>query len=304
LWAKLDRETRAVVKQAMGEGVTGSLHTEAGVGTKAINKMAELWSGPVDTPFRVNAFFYEARRFGYKTPAQIRKLMGDEKELLKVAREANSEIIDSGRLGPFEQNVVRRVIFFFPWVKGSSVYAARFISTHPQQAALAGQLGKQGAAQDAKDLGALPSYAEGLFKVGERGGNPLVVNPSSAGVLQTPADLLRSLQELGSGHPGQAFTFGQNFTPALQAAITVLTHSGARKNESSLQAAYRQLVAGLPAVTTAQGIMHPPADSAHPRVYPRTARDVILHYLIGGLAPTPLNLSKAHAAKYLEDHPR
>jgi hypothetical protein len=304
LWAKLDKETRAVVRQAMGEGVTGSLHTEAGVGTKAINKMAELWSGPVDTPFRVNAFFYEARRFGYKTPAQIRKLMGDEKELLKVAREANSEIIDYGRMGRFEQGIIRRVIFFYPWVKGSSVYAARFITTHPQQAALAGQLGKQGAAQDAKDLGALPSYAEGLFKVGQRGGNPLVVNPSSAGVLQTPADLLKMVQELGNGHPGQAFNMGQNFTPALQAALTILTHSGARKNESSLAAAERQLVAGLPAVTTAQGIMHPPADSGHPRVYPRTARDVLLHYLVGGLAPTPLNLSKAHAAKYLEDHPR
>lgn len=304
LWAKLDKETRAVVKQSMGEGVTGSLHSEAGAGTRAINKMAELWSGPVDTPFRVNAFFYEAHRFGYKTPAQLKKLMGDEKELLKVAREANSEIIDYGRLGPFEQNVVRRVIFFYPWVKGSSVYAARFVSTHPQQAALAGQLGKQGAAQDAKDLGALPSYAEGLFKVGERGGNPLTINPSSAGVLQTPADLLKSIQELGSGHPGQAFNLGQNFTPALQAALTLLTHSGARRGESSLSAAERQLIAGLPAITTVQGILHPPSESDRPRVYPRSERDVILHYLIGGLAPTPVNLSKAHAAKYLEDHPR
>lgn len=304
LWAKLDKDTRAVVKQAMGEGVTGSLHTESGLAAGAINKMAELWSGPVDTPFRVNAFFYEARRFGYKTPAQLRKLLGDEKELLKVAREANAEIIDYGRLGPFEQNVVRRVIFFYPWVKGSSVYAARFVTTHPQLAALAGQLGEQGAVRDAAELGPLPSYAEGLFKVGERGGNPLVVNPSSAGVLQTPADLLRSVQELGSGHPGQAFTFGQNFTPALQAALTVLTHSGARRNESSLAAAERELVSGLPIVTTVQGVRHPPSESSRPRVYPRDARDVLLHYLVGGLAPTPLNLPKAHAAKYLEDHPR
>lgn len=303
LFHKLDRETREKVKLAMGEGVTGALHSEAGPASKAINKMAELWQKPVDTPFRLNAFFYEARKQGFKTPAQIKALFDDEPKLLRVAREANGAIIDYSRLGPFEQNVIRRVIFFYPWVKGSSTYAGRFLAEHPYQAALAGQIGKQGAAKDAAELGPLPSYAEGLFKVGDRNGMPLVVNPNSAGVLQTPAQLGKAIAELGSQHPGEAFQLAQNLTPAAVAALALLTNYGATRGQSPISNAKSQLVGGLPLVTTVEQTLHPPSQATRPRVYPRTRRDVIAKYLVGGLAPTPLNKSKAHAAKYSEDHP-
>jgi len=304
LFYKLDKETRMKVKLAMGEGISGSLETERGIGTKAINKMAHLWQKPVDTPFRMNSFFYEARRAGHKTPAQIRALFDNESELLKVAREANAAIIDYGNLSPFEQSVIRRVIFFYPWVKGSTTYAGRFLTTHSTQAAVMANLGKQGAARDQKDLGPLPSYAEGLFKIGDRGGNPLTVNPSSAGILQTPAQFGKALAELSSGHPGEAFTLNQNFTPALGALLALLGGTQRYHGQSPLNAAEQQLIGGLPALTTIQQELNPPANSKKPRLYPRTREDVLLHFLLGGLAPTPLNKAKAEQAKYLEDHPR
>lgn len=301
--AKLGPELASKVDTAMGEGFTAALHSQEGALSKVVNKAANVWQGPVDTPFRRASFLHEAARHGYKTADQIRKLFDTPDVLNRVVREANAELIDYGRLGPFERNVIRRVVFFYPWVKGSTVYAARFAGTHPMQAAALGQLGKQGAAADQSVLGPVPSYAEGIFKVGERGHNPLTLNPSSAGILQTPAQLMQAVRELGSNHPGEAFQLSQNFTPAVAAALALLARQGVNTKQSALQGAKDQLVGGLPIVTLLQGLEHPPAGSHHAKLYPRTRADVVAHFLLGGLAPTPVNQAEARKLKYGEDHP-
>lgn len=307
--AKLGPELASKIDLIMGEGMTAALHTSEGPLQKVTNKAANVWQAAVDTPFRRAAFIHEARRFGYKTPAQIKALFDDPHALGSVAREANGELIDYGRLGRYERDIIRRVIFFYPWVKGSSVYAGRFLATHPQQAALVGQLGKQGAAANAADFPHMPSYLEGAFKTSplpfqNNNGGPYIVNPTAAGILQTPAQLLKTGQEVFSGHPGQAFQIARNFTPAVQAGLDLVGASQRRKGQSPVSAAGNTLVGGLPIVSLIQGLMNPPAGSTHPRVMPRDRRDVILKYLIGGLAPAPYNKAAGERAAYRETHPR
>jgi hypothetical protein len=46
-----------------------------------------------------------------------------------------------------ERAVIARVIFFYPWVKGSTSYAAHFVANHPVEAMIAQQIGSAGQAE-------------------------------------------------------------------------------------------------------------------------------------------------------------
>lgn len=301
--SRLGTDLLAKLDAVMGEGVVKSLGNAQSVGHRAIDKAANFYQKGVDTPFRRAAFLHEARRAGYRTIAQVKTLLEDpakEEELIRVTRSANDAIIDYGRLGPVERDFIRRIVFFYPWVKGSTQYGARFLADHPQQAALLGQEGKQGAAKDLADLGHVPSFADGIFRVGSRNGTPMTLNFNNAGVINTPAQLLEGIKNLGSA--SAADELGQNLTPVLQAIEAVVNRQGVRSKQSPLQAVVQQMLSNLPAVATVQGLRHPPADSAKPRMYPRTQLDVLLHYLLG-TSPTPYNPTVGERSWYTEQHP-
>jgi hypothetical protein len=302
---ELGPELASRVDAVMGEGAVRSIGNEGHLGHRVIDATQRRFGAIVDTPFRRASFLHEARRAGYRSSEQVAQLLSDpqlEPELVRVARTANEAIIDYGRLGPVEQDVIRRIVFLYPWTKGATMYAKHFVEEHPTQAALVGQEGKQGAQRD-EQLGPIPSYLDGVFPVGHRGNMPLVLNPNSVGVLNTPAQLAETLHGLVEKNPGEAFQFSQNLTPALQALQALADRGGVRRNHSAAGAVFDQLVTQLPAVTTAKGIITPPSTSRR-KIYPRTRKDVILHYLLGGLAPSPLNQRAAERSAYLEKHGR
>src|SRR5438046_2492539 len=123
---------------AVGEGVARSLAgARGGVGQAAIDWMAGKWGTVVDTPFRGSAFVHEARKAGIRSPHELRQLAGryasgtisgaDRIRFEHAARRANAAMIDYGRLGPIERDVVRNVVFLYPWTKGATLYAGHFI---------------------------------------------------------------------------------------------------------------------------------------------------------------------------------
>lgn len=196
--AKLGPEYAARIDTAMGEGVARAVSAH-GQGKLAgvVDKAAGGWGKVVDTPFRRASFFYEARQAGFKTPDDLKALLTDDAhhaDLVKISQKANREAIDYENLTPVEKEIVRRVVFFYPWVKGSTTYAGRFVREHPVKAAVTAELGKQGAAENLRELGPVPSYLEGVFKAG--GG---LVNPNSAAILQTPAQVAQAVAGLASG---------------------------------------------------------------------------------------------------------
>src|SRR5207248_2381306 len=171
--ARLGKDAATRLDAVMGEGFVHAIAGEGGgLGSRAVQGAANVWSRGVDLPFRRASFIHEARKLGYKTPEQIRSLLLDDKhraDLVEASTRANRAIIDYGRLSKRDREVVRRVIFFYPWVKGSTMYAGHFIAEHPVQAVVNAQLGRVGQQQAQKDLGAVPSFTEGIFKVGQRG---------------------------------------------------------------------------------------------------------------------------------------
>jgi hypothetical protein len=69
------------------------------------------------------------------------------------------------------------------------MYAGHFVTEHPAQAATTETLGQMQGERNQQELGAGPSYTEGIFKVGGTDALPAVINPRSAAILSTPAEV-------------------------------------------------------------------------------------------------------------------
>jgi hypothetical protein len=198
--------------------------------------MSRIANKLLDTPFRDNAFITEARRHGYTDAEKIGKLIDDAiaedpaavAKFVEISRRANRNLIDYARLGPSEKRWVRRVVFFYPWFKGASIYAGHLLAEHPAQAFVAAQMGEYGKKRSDIELGPLPGFLEGVFKVGEKevpglGKQPLVVNPAAVTVLGTPGQVLNTaMGAIGGGGTSES-ALGQYLTPALSAGVAAAT---------------------------------------------------------------------------------
>jgi hypothetical protein len=296
-------ELTARVDELMGEGVSRSIVAgDQGVGSRIVGGAASLWGKGVDVPFRRSAFLYEARRLGYRNAGELERLLTDERlqpDLIEATQRATTEIIDYDRLTPMQKEVVRRVVFFLPWVKGATYYAGHFVTSHPLQAEAAGQIGRQGYEQNVKDLGPFPSWFEGNFKSGSG-----VVNPASAAILQTPAQVAAALAQLGTGRAGVGSVGDlSNFlTPALNLILAQTTHTnpatGRPETGGLPQTAMDTIVKGLPQYSLVQALRGHPAPS---KLYPPTGkRKALERFAIGGLARRPYNAADLHRLAELE----
>jgi hypothetical protein len=193
----LGAEDQHAVFAIMGEGLSRSFEAEAGLGLKAIRAAGEFWNVAVDRYPRVAAFLHEARHAGFDTPEKLHALLNDAElrtKLVDVTRRANREAIDYGTLSPFERNVVKRALFFYPWIRGATLYSLRFPLEHPVQAAAVGQLGEIGRRKHAT-LGRLPISMEGLIPL-TGGAKPRVVDLTNLNTFATPVEMIQAFAGL------------------------------------------------------------------------------------------------------------
>jgi hypothetical protein len=239
LWAKADDETVNHVLTSMGGGVVSALDSQVGKGAQAAHFLASKFAKPVDVLPRLASFLYEARRDGVTNVDQLRSLFADPAQadkLEQITRRANLEMIDFNNLGPIERSVLRRAIFFYPWVKGSAAWLARFPLEHPVGAGVTSQLGQLGQNEQQAALGPhIPAWAAGLIPIGTGAhGEPLTVDPFTVTPFDTSAKLAESIGAALSGHPKlAASTLADQITPAVTAAVEPLT-SGLHKTLSDL----------------------------------------------------------------------
>jgi hypothetical protein len=194
--------------------------------------MSEAFNKVLDTPFREAAFINEAFRHGYRDTAAIKRLLDSPEgsaeyaTLIEVSRRANRNIIDFARLGPNEKKFIRRVIFFYPWFKGATIYGAHFASEHPAQFLAMGQLGQYGVDHD--PLEGAPSYMRGFIGAGE-GNVPgvdktiRVINPTAASVLGTPGEVINAGLNVLGAETGAADEPSEWLTPAISALMAGAT---------------------------------------------------------------------------------
>lgn len=292
-------ELTARIDALMGEGVAQSVAGKGETASRlgeAVQGAANVWSKGVDTPFRRAAWKFEAAKAGFKTPAELEKLLTSDAhhdEMLAVTRRANREIIDYGRLGPREREIVRRAVFFYPWVKGSTMYAGHLVAEHPIQAAAAGEVGKYGHEQTHAALGDVPSYLEGVFPVGGK-----LVNPTSAAILQTPAQVADALVGLATGNGSKVASLANFLTPAATLAGAEIfrrnpqTGIAYKGGENAGSIAKHVLGDSLPQAVLYQRIHDAINGKGGGKLYPPNVGDALRQFFIGGLSPRKYNRSE------------
>jgi hypothetical protein len=272
---------------------------------RATNWMAGRWATVIDDPLRLSSFIHEANAAGFTSAADIERLTTDpayEGALMDVAMRSNDALINYARLGPAEQEYMKRMIFFYPWVKGATRYGYQLFINHPTVAFAQAPAGAIGQRWQSNVLGALPSWAQGFFPWGASAAG----NPGAAALLQTPANLMQSLGGIFGGNPSIGQSFLQNLAPVESGLVTLgtgLTTIPHPATEPWWQAAVGQTFGGIPAITSLQDLFGPVNPYGY---YPTrgSLQDVLGHFIVGGLWPREVNLGKMHAGAWREAHPQ
>jgi len=303
-WAravKMPKDLGFMVDEVMGAGFArglaeGTTSPISGV----VRKAGNFWSKFVDGPFRKAAFVHEARLRGFKTDADLRSLIedsGHRADLGEIGQRARDAIIDYERLGPIERDIIRRVLFVYPWIKGSTYYAAQFLRDHPIQAAVFAKIGEEGTSQSLEELGPLPSWARGSFKVGGSQERPSIVNPAAISPFSTPAQVLAAARG-STGGVERSENIGEMASPVAQSLIEAAfgrdLFSGRELEGGYLEKFGKQLGKGLPQYQLYKrgGFNFIPGVDQHidpDKAYPYSPNDARGAFLLGSSFPRPAN---------------
>ena len=306
----LTPEAVATIKSGMGQGLSGMLDSRRsllGRVARGSSWMAQQYGKVIDDPFRFSSFLHEADVAGFRSADQIEKLTTDPAladKLTEVFTRANDGMINYERMGPGEQAIVRRLVFFYPWLKGSSRYGYQLFINHPGAAAFSSTLAQQGHSWQEQQLGALPDYLSSLIPLH---GGQSAINPTSAAILQQPADLLDAFSNMVRLNPNPSLNLLQNLTPAdafLYTAATGNTTVPHRANERRISAALNEGFGGWPLINLIGNLIH----GSHPkpgRLYPNdTLTTQLLRWGVsGGLTPREINKAKANYTAWQQEHP-
>ena len=308
LWKQLPHEERIRALAAAGQhGFESMPHEGTSRQARFAAAGARWWAKHADAMFRFNSIAYEARKAGYDTPAKFKTLLNqlenpsglspdEAAKVDAVAKNANREGIAYDRLNNFERQYITRGIWFYPWVKGASVFAGRTLFEHPVKAGLLGAAGVQGRQQQQAQLGDLPSYEGGLFKVGgpDAAGNPLVADFSTFSPFATPADLL----DIAAGKGKVA----AQFNPALAGAgsLAYKLNPYGQPSKSPIADSLVATVAPAWPVQLAQAFLQRNQDQSK-RMFPKSpglfgTQDTLLRALLGPGTPRRINLAAAASA--------
>lgn len=239
-----NKRQREIVRSAMHEGMIGSLDTAPGASAKISgvhHTMALYYSRLMDDWFREVSFMNEARRHGFDTPEKLSELLTNENlqgKLVEVSRRANMNIIDFGRMGPWGRSVLRRAIFFYPWIRASALYTARFPFQHPLQSTAYVQAAKEGQERREREIGPVPSYLEGSFRgpnidlpffgnLGERtmpdgSKQPRIINPAAASIFSGLGEIMAAIKANGLGQVRESEQLSDFLSPAIQLTGSVV----------------------------------------------------------------------------------
>jgi hypothetical protein len=123
------------------------------------------------------------------------------------------------------------------------------------------------------------------------------VNPSSAAILQTPAQVGKAIAGLAGGDVGKIGELSNFLSPASALAIAAIV----RRDRGGYPypggtnlggIGFDQLVKNTPQFTLGQRIADASGGKGTDRLYPPNVRDAILQYLVGGIAPRKFNKAK------------
>jgi hypothetical protein len=324
----LDKADRLFIDKLMGHGISGALATTR-LAQKPTAAAAHGLGVVVDLIPRRSAFLHEAQREGYATNHEIQQLIsdfhaGDQqaiRDIEMITRRANDAIVDYERMSPFEKNIMTRVFFVYPWLRGSSRWTIKYALDHPMQAA-ALTLAADYAYENANEtLGDRPGYARQQIPISTKSvglgipgtdlgvgldnlvgdhswtdsqGRPKTWNPRQALTQTTPLDLSLTAVGYATGS-GDADAIANMLNPVPKAALVAAFGYDPFKQKEvprSVKTFAEQLV-HLPLQTRIENIRMSPEDRAKAdvkKLNPESSRDSWVKLFMGGLTPTSYNV--------------
>lgn len=314
------QKNASTIRALVGQGRSRSYVTsKAG---RLSRGAAEFWSRWTDRNERVASWLYYADRKGYKTPEDVNRLLTDKAakaDLSEVTRRANKALVEFDNLTAFEKNVLRHLIFVYPWVRGASVWSLRTIMEHPAKTAVLAQLGKQAIEGD-PILDRAPEWYRriGYIPLNWNGdGTPKVINPTSVNTFSTIGEMLNigAAGTVGDRYASASEVFG----PAAELFVRASTGRDEYGNEyegSQIAGALKDVFETLPQLAAFREKKNEPLkkfditkrDSLEARLNSALEQTVFSpgwlngygSMLAGGFSPRDVNLS-ALAARYWAD---
>jgi len=249
LWNRSTPEVREALLSAIQEGGSRVISENPTVGGKLIDLPEKLSRGAgkfygriVDTPFRIASLLHEARVDGITSMSELRSLLTDPKQrdhLNDLTSRANDAIINFELMDPYEQAIMRRLIFFYPWIKGSTRYTANLYKEHPLAFGAQAMAGHQESQRQEDILGDIPPWARGLVPWGrpDAQGNVDVSNPQAFSILGTPASVLEEAHNIFQRNPDASLAALGEMGPAERMGLDILSGGATAQQRSKSGAA-------------------------------------------------------------------
>ena len=294
-YQKLSHESKISIREIMQIGFIKAIDPSAGVNFS--KPLYQAWSKVLDSPFRWPAFLHEAEKMGY-SGTKINDLFKKSNidDLDEIAQRSNAAMIDYARMGAKEKNTVRRIVLFYPFVKGSTMYAGKIARDNPVMTAALGTIGNLGS--DFIDtLGEMPEGLEGFIPYNEdEPGRPRVGNPLAAQLFEYPVQFVRGLKTIGEGEKGGFSDLLGLLSPAISlplevgAGIDTLTGGESRAAREGKGVLGRLEEAGASMSPIYRVIQAQRGEIDDVGIIQRDAKDELLRYAaLGGLAPQTLD---------------
>ena len=301
LASKLGEDDAAKILNLTHEGFFSTFDPGRGPLAGALGAASHFGNTLTDRIPRIAAWLHEARAEGFNTPETIHELLSNPKyndKLIDISRRGNNESVPYGEMTPFEQNQVKRTIFFYPWIRASAVYTMRFPFEHPFQTAAYNALAQE-AQNEITNLfdGKIPARLEGLVHVG--GGKFIL--PKNINNFNSLGDMVKAVDGLmPGGNPEYALNLASNLVPSLQFAISALYGRDSfgykyPAGTSPLSGAIQDQWRSQPLVVLfgrVFGKQIDPTDPANSPIIPRDPMTTAGRYVLGpSLFPTKVNKS-------------
>lgn len=213
-------------------------------------------------------------------------------------------MVDFENLSDFERKVMSRIVFVYPWLKGSTFWAGRWGKDHPVQAMAAAALlyYQQDRLNDAMPDG-YPEYLKWWLPIGsvERGGKTLPYGPRLDQFLTflQPLDVTSDL--LGAASGGDFSLMQQNVSALINYAqpnIQEITNTlygfdpfRHQEIDTGVPDLLRRLFSPERFVVVQQ--IQKIKDSKETGLYKRNQKDAWLNLMLGSIGPTPVDPEEA-----------
>lgn len=270
----------------------------------------------IDKYPRRAAFLYEARKLGYDNPNKIVALLTNPDyvdDLGRVVERTKNAMVNYDNLSHFEKQIMTRLIFVYPWLKGSAQWAGRFMKDHPVLAMMfaGGIYLQQDRLKEAMPNG-YPNYLKWYVPIGttERDNEemPLGFRLDQFLTMLQPMDLAYDFLGTIGARGGEVGTLAERLNPIYFDLVKFLTGYDPFRNQPqdpTVPNLFKGLITPERFVVynNIMKILRTDAERrAKPGMYHTNRTEDWLKLFLGSIAPTPID--PEIAAEYSQGDPR